>query len=135
VPEEESGAPDYYLIYKKFQVVADSHKNAVYERFETAETLAEAVAMAKDAEHKAVVRRSIVTASPSGRNADERSATAIQLLEADTEYKTVEAEAREHRSMAADVQRRIDVLNDEIKGAREHMRLLANLCSLYPDLD
>jgi len=135
VAEEESGHLDYYLIYKKFQVVASSYKEAVQERFEAAETLAEAVAMAKDAEHKSVVRRSIVTASPPGRNADERSATAIQLLEADTEYKAVEAEARENRSMAADVQRRIDVLNEEIKGTREHMRLLANLCSLYPDHD
>jgi hypothetical protein len=127
---ESTGGVDYYLLYKRFEVVQDSRQSAVYERFDAAWTLAEAAAMAKDAEHQAAVRKSIIAASPPGRNSGERSAATIQLLESDAEYREIEAEAREHRSRGADVQRRIDVLDEEIKGGLEHMRILANLCSL-----
>ena len=114
-------------LYEKFTVVKDEYRRAVIERFDASEALAEAMSCQRAADHEVAVRKSFVAAHPEGKNADERNAYVMVQLEGDSGYQTLLEESKDHRSAVADLQRRIEMLQDEIRGEREHMRFLAGV--------
>ena len=114
-------------LYEKFTAVKDEYRRAVIERFDASEALAEAMSCQRAADHEVAVRKSYIAAHPEGKNADERNAYVMVQLEGDSGYQTLLEESKDHRSAVADLQRRIEMLQDEIRGEREHMRFLAGV--------
>jgi hypothetical protein len=114
-------------LYEKFTIVKDEYRRAVVEKYEASSALAEAMSCQRAADHEVAVRKSFVAAHPEGKNADERNAYVMVQLEGDSGYQTLLEESKDHRSAVADLQRRIEMLQDEIRGEREHMRFLAGV--------
>jgi hypothetical protein len=116
-------------LYEKFIVVKDEYRRAVIEKYEASSALAEAMQCQRAADHGVVVRKASLSSQPEGKNADERHAYVTALLAEDGEYKLLIAQAQDHRSSVADLQHRIEMLQDEVRGEREHMRFLAGVVS------
>tara|TARA_R110000824_G_scaffold379036_1_gene570856 strand:- start:592 stop:978 length:387 start_codon:yes stop_codon:yes gene_type:complete len=114
-------------LYEKFTAVKDEYRRAVIERFDASEALAEAMSCQRAADHEVAVRKSLVAARPEGKNAGERNAYVLIQLQADPGYQSLLEESKDQRSAVADLQRRVEMLQDEIRGEREHMRFLAGV--------
>ena len=98
-------------LYEKFTAVKDEYRRAVIERFDASEALAEAMSCQRAADHEVA----------------ERNAYVLIQLQADPGYQSLLEESKDQRSAVADLQRRVEMLQDEIRGEREHMRFLAGV--------
>jgi ATP-dependent DNA ligase len=113
-----------------FELGRDKHDEAVLLRRQTWEVVAEANAIARAAEHEALILKSRVPAH--GKNSEERAMNLILDLEEgeySQEYKSLQAEITENRRTAAAGTRTIESLSDEIKFLQIQAQLLANLAS------
>ena len=110
-----------------FETVRNQHDENVKLRLRTAEVVAEAVMMARAAEHEASIYRARV--EPRGSNAEERASNLLLELEDSEDYKSLIDEGVEHRRTSNSAQRSIEAMTDEIKMAQIQGQLLCNLAS------
>lgn len=115
---------DISKLYAAFSSISTAYRDALEYRYEAQEALAEAFAQARDSEERAHTMRARLSSNLPGKNADERAAALVVILDEDSEYRAVVEDGYRSRAAVNDLQRQIDKLDDQIKGMREHMRML-----------
>ena len=111
-------------LYGLFTQLSREYRDALEYRYEAQEALAESFAMARDSEEKAHTLRARLSSNLPGKNADERAAALVVILDEDSQYRELVEDGYRSRAAVADLQRQIDKLDDQIKALREHMRML-----------
>lgn len=114
-------------LYAAFSTISTAYRDALEYRYEAQEALAESFAMARESEEKAHTLRARLSSDLPGKNADERAAALVVILDENTEYRALVEDGYRSRAAVADLQRQIDKLDDAIKGMRENMRMLVAL--------
>jgi len=110
-----------------FKSIREMHKLATLDRLEVQRNLAEAVQQARDCEQQYTLRKARISGDVPGRNAEQRAATLLVMLEEDEVYTTIFSEAYEHRARASELEANVRVKDEEVRALREELHLIANL--------
>tara|TARA_R100000306_G_C4316218_1_gene112767 strand:+ start:169 stop:567 length:399 start_codon:yes stop_codon:yes gene_type:complete len=103
------------------------YQAATNEREEAEYALIEAARLGRDAEHQASMRKAQIASKPPGKNAEERAAAMLILLEGDEEYRRLSSEAREFRATQAEIKPKIKTLEANMRRIELHMMGLTNI--------
>lgn len=110
-----------------FKSIREMHKQATLDRLEVQRNLAEAVQQARDCEQQYTLRKARISGDVPGKNAEQRAATLLVMLEEDEVYTTIFSEAYEHRARASELEAHVRVKDEEVRALREELHLIANL--------